>query len=138
MIVFLFTRTQHPPELKFFYAMEEEVLVERSNEYHFALTNHRIKLMSSGRCSLLHQRGIITPASPHTTGAGVEQIGMGTRVKWRREGAAGVCLIQEMNQEKWLKENREYRLKEAACELEETIRILKEENRHIKLANKNM
>jgi|LGVD01.1.fsa_nt_gb hypothetical protein len=53
-------------------------------------------------------------------------------------GVAGVCFIQEMDKEKCLRENREYGLKEAACELKETIRILKEANRYIELANKKM
>jgi len=41
----------------------------------------------------------------------------------KARGAAGVYLILEMKQEKCFWENREYRLKEAACELEDTIRI---------------
>ena len=39
---------------------------------------------------------------------------------------------------KWLWENREYGLKEVACELAETIGILKEAYRYIELANKKM
>jgi len=42
------------------------------------------------------------------------------------------------DKEKWLRKIENIGLKEAAHELEESIRILKEANRHIELANKKM
>jgi len=52
----------------------------------------------------------------HTPQRRAEQIEAGHPGKVKARGAAVVCLIQEMNKEKWLRKYKEYRPKEAACE----------------------